>query len=224
MCVILQLMRGIWLTTLTMAYRNHPNLGCLPPNMKPKTARNHIYETISSAFSRRSTSSPESPPFQGTSTHLSDSPTVGNASASANLASRGQRVYRSISSAFSMMSQHSPESPTQIPSTHLSGSSTASSTFSNGGRGRRIYQSISSVCIRHTPPVFDDSPETTPSTKAHIPAPDLLSIPIERKAENPPVLNWGHIDTMEEVDKRISEDCLPQPTAVISSDANGVQS
>ena len=67
--------------------------------MRPKTARNHIYETISSACSRRSTSSPEPPPSQGASTHLSDSPTVRNESASASLASRGQRVYRSISSA-----------------------------------------------------------------------------------------------------------------------------
>ena len=129
--------------------------------MRPKTARNHIYETISSACSRRSTSSPEPPPFQGASTHLSDSPTVRNASASASLASRGQRVYRSISSAFSMMSQHSTGSPTQIPSTYLSGSSAASPIFHNGGRGRRIYQPINSVFSRHISPVFDDSPETT---------------------------------------------------------------
>ena len=75
--------------------------------MRPKTTRSQIYQTISSAFSRRSTNSPESPPFQDTSTHLSESPTARIASTSASLSSRSQRIYRSISSAFSMVAtQH----------------------------------------------------------------------------------------------------------------------
>lgn len=71
-------MRGIRLTALTMEYRR-------PPNLRPKTTRNQTYQTISSTSSRRSTTSPEPPSFQDTSTHLSDNPTIRNVSASANL-------------------------------------------------------------------------------------------------------------------------------------------
>ena len=196
-------------------------MACLPPSMRPKTTRNQIYQTISSAFSRRSTNSPESPPFQDTSTHLSESPTARVESISASLSSRSQRIYRSISSAFSMMSQHLPESPPiQNPSAHPSGTSTPSPTFSNDGRGKKIYQSISSVFSRHTSPlVFDDSPDTCPSNATQLPAPDFLSNPDNSKAEAPPALNSGFLDAMEEVEEGSSDNHSPRST-VVSPEAN----
>ena len=69
--------------------------------MRLRAKRPRIYQSISSAFSRKSSSSPESPPSQSMPSHLPAVPTAGNPSLLSISTSRSQRIYQSISSAFS---------------------------------------------------------------------------------------------------------------------------
>lgn len=69
--------------------------------MRLRAKRPRIYQSISSAFSRKSSSSPESPPSQSTPSHLPAVPTAGNLSLLSISTGRSQRIYQSISSAFS---------------------------------------------------------------------------------------------------------------------------
>ena len=99
-----------------------PQPDTVPPSMRSKAKRPGIYQPISSAFSRKSSSSPDS---ESPCSDLPAAPTAGNHSLLSIPTSRSQRMYQSISSAFSMMSSNSQESQ----STHLPGASNYFSIF-----------------------------------------------------------------------------------------------
>ena len=86
------------------ALQEPPQLDTVPPSMRSKAKRPGIYQSISSAFSRKSSSSLKSP-----SSHLPAAPTAENPSLLSIPTNRSQRMYQSISSAFSMMSSNSQE-------------------------------------------------------------------------------------------------------------------
>ena len=94
-----------WANSTYHGLQEPPQLDTVPPSMRSKAKRPGIYQSISSAFSRKSSSSPKSP-----SSHLPAAPTAENPSLLAIPTSRSQRMYQSISSAFSMMSSNSRNS------------------------------------------------------------------------------------------------------------------